>query len=812
MRTPFTCGSQSSPTAAIIRRAELDARWRENGLDSCCRLWRYGLGLLTNSLAPVSNRNRPSFTVFSMCTETSLLLGWLCIKPWEIDNGLCWLCIKPWEIDKGVDDGAVIGHEFDIVDLHDSEKQRCGFVMVQDTFDVLVEKVREAMDHLERNLQTVFTRSAIRTNRMRSLKIVIWSEQLGQLDKTEGRPKLDWLISRQSKTKSRLTKTLEVWSFEEDLKGLTVKETVESESKGGMNKQLAHIKASATTKRVTYNEPLAKVVGVVDEYSQALEYSWWFVEGDLSHLKLLTEQVKFLGLPIEVWVWLTSVWTPHMRMRVIEEAQHKELIGITGSSNGNTTRKNLRSTVNQMKKELQRFMSQCQCLDMTVLIDVKLEDPLIKDKKVSLLGGVICGQKISMGSDIGPPPSPHSLIDQDFSPITTHSQDWMDVNNGFFEVRQYARPCAFCTRNNLVCCEATRPGSKKCEACWVVKGVCVFNETPVFSEGRKVWCNPTTKSYGFEHPIQDVPTDNFDSGVRSVLKKAGIPTGGIPILSKGWVNHKGVERNQVGSSERLARSQLRRAKEAKANQPAKRQKRNPSKSVKKTQANLNTVANGSSSKEDGDDEGNDEDEGIDKRGNTAETEDGEYRPPLDNTAPPSPRPTRRQPNPSRGKSSIPTAGKNPVNQLTSLLRAPPAKSLKSTLPRVVVRRSLTANLRAVDPVNRGVTPGVDDLVPWIPEGSELELDGFTRDRRTAMGLLVETHYLLGQGIQELIRGNPGKRFMGLAAVSDQMELAMTRVIREMGGWFEHLESNGFVSYEAWDGSAGEGPAESDPAE
>ncbi|CAH7683995.1 hypothetical protein PPACK8108_LOCUS17889 [Phakopsora pachyrhizi] len=35
---------------------------------------------------------------------------------------------------------------------------------------------------------------------------------------------------------------------------------------------------------------------------------------------------------------------------------------------------------------------------MTVLIDGKLEDPLIKDKKISLLGRVICGQKISMGS------------------------------------------------------------------------------------------------------------------------------------------------------------------------------------------------------------------------------------------------------------------------------------------------------------------------------------------------------------------------------------------------------------------------------
>ncbi|CAH7690220.1 hypothetical protein PPACK8108_LOCUS25503 [Phakopsora pachyrhizi] len=457
------------------------------------------------------------------------------------------------------------------------------------------------------------------------------------------------------------------------------------------------------------------------------------------------------------------------------------------------------------------------CLDMTILIDGKLEDPLIKDKNVSLLGRVICGQKISMGSDIGPPPSPHSLIDQDFSPITTHSQDWMDVNNGFFEVRQYAKPCAFCTRNHLVCCEATRPGSKKCEACRVVKGVCVFDETPVFSEGRKVWCNPTTKSYGFEHPIQEVPTDDFDSGVRSVLKKAGVPTGGIPISSRGWVNHEGVERDQVGSSERSARSNLRRAKEAKANQPAKRQRRNPSKPVTKTRPNLDAVANGSSSEEDGDDEGNDDDEGIDKRGNTAETEDGEYRPPLDDAAPPSPPPTRRRPNPSRGESSIPTKGKTPVNRSPSLLRAPPTQTLRSTLPRVAVQRSPTANPRAstsrsVDPVNRGVTPGVDDLVPWIPEGSELESDGFTRDRRTAMGLLVETHYLLGQGIQELIRGNPGRRFMGLAAVSDQMELAMTRVIREMGGWFEHLESNGFVPYEAWDGVGGEGPTEDGPAE
>ncbi|KAI8443800.1 hypothetical protein BY996DRAFT_6563469 [Phakopsora pachyrhizi] len=242
-------------------------------------------------------------------------------------------------------------------------------------------------------------------------------------------------------------------------------------------------------------------------------------------------------------------------------------------------------------------------------------------------------------------------------------EDWMDVSNGFFE--------------------ATRAGSKKCP--------CVFKGTPTFSEGQKVWCNPTTKSYGFEHPIQEVPTDDFDSGIVStgkhldVLKKAGIPT-----PSKGWTNHNSVVSNQVGTSEHLARSQLQRAKAASTTQHAKRQKSNSSTLTEATQADLNTVAIGSSSDEDG-----------------------------------------------------------------------------------------------------CVTPGVDDLEPWVPEDSKLESNGFTQDRRLAMGLL---------------------RFMELAAVSDQMELEMTEVIREMGGWLEHLELNVILPYEAWNGSKGKGRAEGDPEE
>ncbi|KAI8457459.1 hypothetical protein BY996DRAFT_6578876 [Phakopsora pachyrhizi] len=137
----------------------------------------------------------------------------------------------------------------------------------------------------------------------------------------------------------------------------------------------------------------------------------------------------------------------------------------------------------------------------------------------------------------------------------------MDVNNGFFE--------------------ATRAGFKKCEACRVVKGPCVFKSTPTFSEGQKVWCNPTTKVYGYEHPIQEVPTEDFDSEIVSTGKYLE-----FPILSKGWTNHDGVVSNQAAST----------------TQHAKRQKANPSTLTEATRADLNTVAIGSSSDEDGDDE------------------------------------------------------------------------------------------------------------------------------------------------------------------------------------------------------------------
>ncbi|KAI8460915.1 hypothetical protein BY996DRAFT_6409060 [Phakopsora pachyrhizi] len=215
---------------------------------------------------------------------------------------------------------------------------------------------------------------------------------------------------------------------------------------------------------------------------------------------------------------------------------------------------------------------------------------------------------------LSPPPSPHSVIDNNFLPITTHSQDWMDVNKGFFE---------------------------------------------------------------------EVPTDDCNSGVvstvqsgkRSGLKKAGIPTGGIPIFSKGWTTHNGVVSNQVGTSEHWARSQLQRAKAASTAQHAKRQLANPSTLTKVIWADLETVAVGSSSDEDG---------GKDRRGNTAEKEEEEYCPLAETTSRPPSQPTRRLPNPPQGVSTTTMAGKKSASKSTSALLAPPPILPKATPPRVVV--------------------------------------------------------------------------------------------------------------------------------
>ncbi|KAI8448561.1 hypothetical protein BY996DRAFT_6535014 [Phakopsora pachyrhizi] len=77
------------------------------------------------------------------------------------------------------------------------------------------------------------------------------------------------------------------------------------------------------------------------------------------------------------------------------------------------------------------------------------------------------------------------------------------------------------------------------------------------------------------------------------------------------------------------------------------------------------------------------DGGVDRCGNTAETEDDKYRPPTEVVTQPSSRPARHQTNPTQGEPTTTMTRKNPVNQSTSTLQAPPPNLPKSTIPRVV---------------------------------------------------------------------------------------------------------------------------------
>ncbi|CAH7672097.1 hypothetical protein PPACK8108_LOCUS6879 [Phakopsora pachyrhizi] len=95
----------------------------------------------------------------------------------------------------------------------------------------------------------------------------------------------------------------------------------------------------------------------------------------------------------------------------------------------------------------------------------------------------------SLPSNIGPPPSPHSGPSPALSEFNTESDDWMDGTNGF--TAQNAKPA----------------GS---------------------SRGPLVWCNPTIKAYGYEHPIARTPTEDMDSGVSSKGKSRLMVAVGIP--------------------------------------------------------------------------------------------------------------------------------------------------------------------------------------------------------------------------------------------------------------------------------------------
>ncbi|KAI8456882.1 hypothetical protein BY996DRAFT_6571315 [Phakopsora pachyrhizi] len=95
----------------------------------------------------------------------------------------------------------------------------------------------------------------------------------------------------------------------------------------------------------------------------------------------------------------------------------------------------------------------------------------------------------SLPSNIGPPPSPHSSLSSVLSDFNTESADWMDGTNGF-------------------------TASAKFKAFRVSKVKCNFSEHTE-TTGPLVWCNPTTKAYGYELPIPRTPTEDMDSGVSS---------------------------------------------------------------------------------------------------------------------------------------------------------------------------------------------------------------------------------------------------------------------------------------------------------
>ncbi|KAI8448548.1 hypothetical protein BY996DRAFT_6552905 [Phakopsora pachyrhizi] len=107
-------------------------------------------------------------------------------------------------------------------------------------------------------------------NQLERLEVIVRTDQIERLEILS---QVDIVCVEESYNAGHinLPKPIYRFSTEQDLE-----EIWESKRRdeGGMNKQLAHIKSSVTTKRVMYNYPLAK--------SQALEY----------------------GLPIEIWVWL----------------------------------------------------------------------------------------------------------------------------------------------------------------------------------------------------------------------------------------------------------------------------------------------------------------------------------------------------------------------------------------------------------------------------------------------------------------------------------------------------------------------------
>ncbi|CAH7687425.1 hypothetical protein PPACK8108_LOCUS22200 [Phakopsora pachyrhizi] len=384
--------------------------------------------------------------------------------------------------------------------------------------------------------------------------------------------------------------------------------------------------------------------------------------------------------------------------------------------------------------------------------------------------------------EIGPPPSTHSKSPpfklRDFNSIL---DDWINGTNGFTKVHQYESPCRHCSKLGYVCCQATVGRSKKCEACRVMKRVCEFDSPQVFSKGRKVWCNPSIKAYGYEAPFPEVPTSDYDWGIIStlpsgktqLLRTVGVPPDEITITKNKEVFGIRIRQREADSA----------VVEDVNNMSPRAHIRH----VQQAQKAQETVQN----------EINKEVEAL--RGNKAMATEDNLIEMMDN----------EEPGRAANFQSQDWLVDKVDPEFVNLTNVNYSEEVIGLFSRPAIPQMNPSQLLQMPSISQLLHPhllqisnsGIEDSLRWSFGSPPTRKEDFNQDKQVALRKLFNQHLSVGECVKKLVNMASGKKYGEAYKLGTQLNDEMGKTFCSLSGWFESLEVEDYEPFD-WGDSKG----------
>ncbi|KAI8455985.1 hypothetical protein BY996DRAFT_8455253 [Phakopsora pachyrhizi] len=263
------------------------------------------------------------------------------------------------------------------------------------------------------------------------------------------------------------------------------------------------------------------------------------------------------------------------------------------------------------------------------------------------------------------------------------------------------------------------------------------------AKGPLVWCNPTIKTYGYEHPIARTPTEVMDSGVSSkassgksrLMVAVGIPSEQMVRTPRTSGSLAGISQAGSHESDFSARANL--IKHQAALDLAQKE-------VEDTQEDLR----------------NEVEPATQKRKEcmriVIDLEDQ-----------------------SQGTRSPSGQQIQPLNHLLDINHQFPLLQFLISI----------------------LSTHLDTALPWTFDHPSEDVLEFENDKERARRLLVNTHRLLGSHVGEMVKGASNNRYSECVQRGQEMDGLLTHAITQLSDWYETLEVENYECFE-WDDSHG----------